>query len=89
VPLICRRLLAKDDGVKSRETAVVSRTFADRFWPGCLPLGRRFRFVSDSKPAPWLTVAGDAAISSRTRRIGTRRRSDVSRTDRNRGPGPA
>jgi predicted permease len=58
LPLLSGRTLTEDDGAKGKETAVVSRTFAERYWPADLPLGRRFRFLSDGKPGPWVTVVG-------------------------------
>jgi putative ABC transport system permease protein len=36
--------------------AVVSRSLAERYWPGRDPLGRRFRLGDEH--APWLTVVG-------------------------------
>ena len=36
--------------------AVVSRSLAERYWPGRDPLGRRFRLGGDE--TPWLTVVG-------------------------------
>jgi predicted permease len=58
VPLVAGRFLSEDDGVKGKEAAVVSRAFAARYWPGDLPLGRRFRMLNDGKPGPWVTVVG-------------------------------
>ncbi|ACB77433.1 ABC transporter permease [Opitutus terrae] len=58
VPLLSGRMLTEDDGAKGKETAVVSRAFAERYWPADLPLGRRFRFLNDGKPGPWVTVVG-------------------------------
>jgi predicted lysophospholipase L1 biosynthesis ABC-type transport system permease subunit len=37
---------------------VVSRSFAQRFWPGQDALGKRFRTVSREGEQPWLTVVG-------------------------------
>ena len=40
----------------SRGSAVVSRTFADRFWPGEDPIGKRL--APHGRGAPWYTVVG-------------------------------
>jgi len=32
--------------------------FASQYWPGASPVGRRFRFITDGKPAAWITVVG-------------------------------
>src|ERR1019366_3230062 len=46
------------DGLEGKEAAIVTRDFASRYWPGTSPLGRRFRFITDGKPAVWNTVVG-------------------------------
>ena len=38
--------------------AVVNESFASRAWPNEDPLEKQFRFVSNGKPQPWLTVVG-------------------------------
>jgi predicted permease len=42
IPLLSGRLLRESDRAGGTPVAVVSRSFADRFWPGMDPLGRRF-----------------------------------------------
>jgi putative ABC transport system permease protein len=54
---VAGRGLAEADGAESRSVAVVSRAFAERFWPGQEAIGRRFR-MAGAKDAPWLTVVG-------------------------------
>jgi putative ABC transport system permease protein len=39
--------------------AIVSRSFADKFWPGRSAIGRRIRRISAN--APWLTIVGVTA----------------------------
>jgi putative ABC transport system permease protein len=58
LPLLYGRALNETDGGDGKEASVVTRAFASRFWPGESPLGRRFRFVPDGKPAAWITVVG-------------------------------
>lgn len=37
---------------------VVSRSLAERFWPGIDPVGRQVRLALPAGPVPWLTVVG-------------------------------
>jgi putative ABC transport system permease protein len=55
-PLIAGRGLLASDDETSLAVAVVSRSLAERYWPGRDPIGRRFRLGDDD--APWLTVVG-------------------------------
>jgi len=59
IPIVAGR--GFDDGDVASETAppvaIVSRSFAERYWPGLDPLGRRFR-TGDDASAPFLTVVG-------------------------------
>jgi putative ABC transport system permease protein len=61
LPLQQGRDFTDDDGTKGREAAIVSREFAERFWPHEQAIGKRFRTYSDGKPGPWLAVVGVAA----------------------------
>jgi predicted permease len=61
LPILAGRGFEEADGAPGREVAVVTREFAARHWPGASPLGRRFRFVEDGKPGPWMTVVGMSA----------------------------
>ncbi len=58
IPILSGRVLDnRDDAAPGTpQVAVVSRSFADRYWPGLDPLGRRFR-AGDEK-APDLVVVG-------------------------------
>ncbi|HEY0946458.1 MAG TPA: FtsX-like permease family protein, partial [Opitutaceae bacterium] len=59
LPLLSGRALNETDGEAGRESAVVTRAFAVRHWPDEVqPLGRRFRFLRDGKPAEWIAVVG-------------------------------
>jgi putative ABC transport system permease protein len=55
IPLFEGRGLTDADHQQGRQVAVVSRSFADRYWPGQSALGRRFRIAAD---APWIEVVG-------------------------------
>ena len=58
LPVLSGRPLNEADGMEGKEASVVTRSFALQFWPGESPLGRRFRFITDGKPAQWNTVVG-------------------------------
>jgi putative ABC transport system permease protein len=55
MPILEGRGLTDADRGDTRAVAVVSRSFADRYWPGQSPLGRRFRVASD---AAWIEIVG-------------------------------
>ena len=48
------------DTLGSAAVALVNRSFAEKFWPGQDPIGRRIRFAEadDSAAEPWRTVIG-------------------------------
>lgn len=58
LPLLRGRGLEDADGEEGRGVAVVSRAFAERFWPDQDPIGKRFRVVSGDADTPWLAVVG-------------------------------
>lgn len=51
------RLFTHRDREDSPPVAVVSSSFAQKYWPGEDPIGRRLRRVI-SQPAPWMEVVG-------------------------------
>jgi predicted permease len=46
------------DGDPGREAAIATRDFAARHWPNQTAIGKRFRFIEDGKPGPWIAVVG-------------------------------
>ena len=48
----------ESDGAEGREAAIVTREFAERFWPGTNVVGRRFRTFTGDEPGPWITIVG-------------------------------
>jgi len=59
IPLLAGRTFEPADAVRRTGAAVVSRTLAERFWPGESPLGKRLRGWDDEgRGDPWFTVVG-------------------------------
>jgi putative ABC transport system permease protein len=59
-PLLRGRGIEASDGPETPRVAVVSASFAERFWPGQDPIGRRFRTLTQDGQGPWLAVVGVA-----------------------------
>ena len=59
VPLLLGRDIEESDLKGEGLVAVINQTMAERFWPGQVALGRRFRFGNSGDE--WLTVVGVAA----------------------------
>jgi putative ABC transport system permease protein len=57
IPLLEGRGLTDADRPETPAVAVVGRAFADRYWPGESPIGKRFRTTRDGQ---WLEVVGVA-----------------------------
>lgn len=60
LPVLAGRGIQAADDEDAPGVALVSRSMAERFWPGQDPIGRRFRVVSREGEQPWLTVIGVA-----------------------------
>ncbi|HXV62242.1 MAG TPA: ADOP family duplicated permease [Vicinamibacteria bacterium] len=57
IPIFSGRTFDGGDRTDTRRVTIVSQGFAERFWTGDDPLGRRFR-ISSEEDAEWLTVVG-------------------------------
>jgi predicted permease len=57
IPLLRGRTFAPQDPAAPADEVVVSRAFAERYWPGEDPIGRRVRAVGGR----WRTVVGEVA----------------------------
>lgn len=55
VPLLSGRDFLDGDGAGEETPALVNRAFAQRYWPGEDPVGRR---ITNDEGAPWLRVIG-------------------------------
>jgi putative ABC transport system permease protein len=58
IPLIRGRTLSAADGVTAERVVLVSRSLADRVWPGRDPLGKRLSFNPRNPNEPRYTVVG-------------------------------
>ena len=55
IPLLAGRDFSNGDRAGTEAVAIVSRSLAERYWPGASPLGRRFRITADGE---WTTIVG-------------------------------
>ncbi|MGH9751919.1 MAG: ABC transporter permease [Blastocatellia bacterium] len=59
IPLRTGRELMAQDVANVEPVALISETFARRYWPGEDPLGKRIKFPgSATRPQPWRTIVG-------------------------------
>ena len=49
------------DNPSAIPAAVVNRAFAEKYWPGHDPVGKRLRLFNENTPGPWLMVVGVAS----------------------------
>jgi putative ABC transport system permease protein len=58
IPLIAGRYLDEHDDERSPLAIVISKSFADRYWPGESAVGKRVKRNRYDSDRPWLTVVG-------------------------------
>ncbi len=59
IPLLKGRELTARDGAGVEPVALISETFARRYWPGEDSIGKRIKFPgSTARPQPWRTIVG-------------------------------
>ncbi|HSR50424.1 MAG TPA: ADOP family duplicated permease [Acidobacteriota bacterium] len=58
IPLLQGRLFEERDDASAPPVVIVSRSLAQRLWPGESALGRRVRYGSPTSSGPWHTVVG-------------------------------
>ena len=61
IPLIHGRFFTDADRVDTPLVTIVNRKFAERYWPGQNPVGKRMRLGLPAMPLPWMTVVGEVA----------------------------
>ena len=52
------RVFTDSDGLAGTPIVVVNQSFAEKYWPGEEPLGKRLRVKEEQILGPWLTVVG-------------------------------
>ena len=57
-PLVQGRAFSAADVPGAELVVIVDRAFAERFWPGQNPIGKRVKRGTLDSPYPWLTVVG-------------------------------
>jgi putative ABC transport system permease protein len=61
LPLLLGRDFNETDSAPGRQSAVVTREFAEKYWPHQAAIGKRFRFYEKDKPGEWISVIGESA----------------------------
>jgi putative ABC transport system permease protein len=68
------RQFSDADVASSVPVAIVNQMFANKYWPGEEPLGKRLRLFNEKTPGPWLSVVG--VVSNIVQNDSTRQRVD-------------
>ncbi len=58
IPLLAGRDITEADNQTAPAVVVVSKSIADRYWPGESPIGKRVKRGRADSQGPWLTVVG-------------------------------
>jgi putative ABC transport system permease protein len=58
IRLLEGRFFTDDDSAGRPNVAIVSRTFAERYFPGHSPVGKRFHFIDGAPQPTWWTIVG-------------------------------
>jgi putative ABC transport system permease protein len=58
VPIVKGHAFLPEEDLENRETAIVSRALAERYWPGQDPIGKRLKWGIAESRAPWKTIVG-------------------------------
>ncbi|HVR08496.1 MAG TPA: FtsX-like permease family protein, partial [Thermoanaerobaculia bacterium] len=66
VPLVAGRFISDHDTADAPWVAVVSKSVADRYWPGESAIGKRIKRGRYDGTRPWLTVVGVAGTLKET-----------------------
>ncbi|MGD0220943.1 MAG: ABC transporter permease [Terriglobia bacterium] len=56
IPILRGREFTSEDSAKGQLVVAINKAFAERFWPGEDPLGKRVRFSGPLADQPWHTV---------------------------------
>jgi predicted permease len=52
------RVFTPNDGVAGPPVTIVNQRFAEKYWPGEDPIGKRLRIYDQKKEEPWMMVVG-------------------------------
>jgi len=69
VPLVAGRFLDDHDTADAPPVVVVSKSLADRYWPGGSAVGKRIKRGRYDSPFPWMTVVGVAGTLKETHEL--------------------
>ncbi|HEY3455709.1 MAG TPA: FtsX-like permease family protein, partial [Bryobacteraceae bacterium] len=58
LPLLLGRDFNQMDGAAGRQSTIVTKQFAERYWPHQNAIGKRLRFYTKDKPGDWISVVG-------------------------------
>ncbi len=59
IPLLRGREITMADTAASPLVVIVNRKFAEHYWPGQDPIGKRIHIGLQESPLPWMTVVGE------------------------------
>lgn len=59
IPLLRGREFTTADTASSQLVVIVNRRFAEHYWPGQDPIGKRLHIGFRETPLPWMTVVGE------------------------------
>jgi putative ABC transport system permease protein len=59
MPLLAGRFFTPADTAHTQLVAIVNHQFAEHYWSGGSPLGKRFRVGTPEAQTPWLTIVGE------------------------------
>ena len=61
IPLLRGRFFTDADRIDAQLVTIVNRKFAERYWPGQNPVGKRIRLGTVEMNTPWMIVVGEVA----------------------------
>lgn len=59
IPLLRGRYFSEDDRADTQLVVIINRAFAQHYWPGQDPIGKRMRLGTREIASPWMTVVGE------------------------------
>jgi putative ABC transport system permease protein len=59
IPILHGRAFTEADTADAPLVVIVNRAFAEKYWPGKDPIGKRIHHGTTDTPLPWMTVVGE------------------------------